>query len=242
MSPPACGDTFQALAPLRRGFLFGRAARTLSRLRFRLPMLRSCLRNIANELFEARPCVGMELTLFKLRLLAHVLTFKGSHTDIRRQDYKRGNGCLSSCAWSLCFRPFPTLKQVATLWHFAGVSTPTAQAVFSGTRIEGAMQFINRIADAQRWKKSKRNQIQHIFTQLGHLNKLRNEILHYGAWMLAPGAWIVSNKEFAHMIERIRSIQISPETLREATADVENIQARLKALARLLAINPSPAK
>jgi hypothetical protein len=118
----------------------------------------------------------------------------------------------------------------ATLWHFAGVSTPTAQAVFSGTRIEGAMQFINRIADAQRWKKSKRNQIQHIFTQLGHLNKLRNEILHYGAWMLAPGAWIVSNKEFAHMIERIRSIQISPETLREATADVENIQARLKAL------------
>jgi hypothetical protein len=48
--------------------------------------------------------------------------------------------------------------------------------------------------------------------------------------MLAPGAWIVSNKEFAHMIERIRSIQISPETLREATADVENIQARLKAL------------
>jgi|SRR5258708_40107634 len=30
----------------------------------------------------------------------------------------------------------------ATLWHFAGVSTPTAQAVFSGTRIEGAMQFI----------------------------------------------------------------------------------------------------
>ena len=34
----------------------------------------------------------------------------------------------------------------ATLWHFAGVSTPTAQAVFSGTRIEGAMQFINRIA------------------------------------------------------------------------------------------------
>ena len=75
-------------------------------------MLRSRLRNIANELLEARPCVGMELTLFKLRLLAHVLTFKGSHTDIRRQDYKRGNGCLSSCAWSLCFRPFPTLKQV----------------------------------------------------------------------------------------------------------------------------------
>jgi hypothetical protein len=130
---------------------------------------------------------------------------------------------------------FPAFSDIeasmqATLWHFAGVSTPTAQAVFSGTRIEGAMQFINRIADAQRWKKSKRNQIQHIFTQLGHLNKLRNEILHYGAWMLAPGAWIVSNKEFAHMIERIRSIQISPETLREATADVENIQARLKAL------------
>ncbi len=170
-------------------------------------MLRSRLRNIANELLEARPCVGMELTLFKLRLLAHVLTFKGSHT----------------------FSDIEATMQ-ATLWHFAGVSTPTAQAVFSGTRIEGAMQFINRIADAQRWKKSKRNQIQHIFTQLGHLNKLRNEILHYGAWMLAPGAWIVSNKEFAHMIERIRSIQISPETLREATADVENIQARLKAL------------
>jgi len=35
---------------------------------------------------------------------------------------------------------FPAFSDIeasmqATLWHFAGVSTPTAQAVFSGTRI-----------------------------------------------------------------------------------------------------------
>ena len=39
---------------------------------------------------------------------------------------------------------FPAFSDIeasmqATLWHFAGVSTPTAQAVFSGTRIEGAI-------------------------------------------------------------------------------------------------------
>jgi hypothetical protein len=50
---------------------------------------------------------------------------------------------------------FPAFSDIeasmqATLWHFAGVSTPTAQAVFSGTRIEGAMQFINRIAELER--------------------------------------------------------------------------------------------
>lgn len=35
------------------------------------------------------------------------------------------------------------------LWKFAGVPAPTAQAIFSGVRVDAAIQLINRISDAQ---------------------------------------------------------------------------------------------
>jgi hypothetical protein len=70
------------------------------------------------------------------------------------------------------------------IWRSSILGTMLALALASTIQSARA----NCLAGAQRWKKRKRNQIQHIFTQLGHLNKLRNEILHYGAWMLAPGA------------------------------------------------------
>jgi hypothetical protein len=113
------------------------------------------------------------------------------------------------------------------LWHFPGVPSPTAQAVFSGVRTEGAISYINRIGDAQKWRKTKKERLQLVFTQLGHINKLRNEILHYGAELHAPNTWVISNRLFAHLPERVKETIVSPAILDNATADLNTIEANL---------------
>ena len=63
------------------------------------------------------------------------------------------------------------------------------------------MKLINRIADAQKWRKPQREKLTYVFQHLGQLNKLRNDILHYGA---SPTdrtftTWKVTNRLFAHL-------------------------------------------
>src|ERR1700675_4670161 len=83
------------------------------------------------------------------------------------------------------------------LWILARLEAPYAQAVLSGVKIEGAMGFINRIAEAEQWPENKKSQWQVIFTHLGLINKLRNDILHYGGSMFGD-VWVVSNLAVAH--------------------------------------------
>jgi hypothetical protein len=126
-----------------------------------------------------------------------------------------------------------SMVECALLWAFwecAGVPSPIAQAVFSGTRIDGAIGFINRIADAQKWRKSKKQEFQYVFTQLGHINKLRNNILHYGATLDVPGQWIVSNALFAHIPEKMHTVAISRTVLEDASEDLLKILAHLLVL------------
>ena len=113
------------------------------------------------------------------------------------------------------------------LWRLARVQSPTAQAVFSGIRTEGVMQYINRIAAAEKWSKTQCDLLQFVFTQLGHINKLRNNILHYGAEPEGHDAWIVTNKQFAHVPENVSRIVISPLTLDMAASDLEKIETHL---------------
>lgn len=108
------------------------------------------------------------------------------------------------------------------LWTFAQLKSPYAQAVLSGVRIEGAMGLINRIADAESWKPERRQDWQKIFTQIGIINKLRNDIFHHGtAWF--GQVWVVSNRDVAHLPERVREIHITPKILDKATKDLWDI-------------------
>jgi hypothetical protein len=114
-----------------------------------------------------------------------------------------------------------------TLWRLAGVGPPTAQALFSGVRLEAAMQYISRIAAAEQWNAHRKAQIQHIFSQLGLINKLRNHILHYGAEPEGPNTWIITNKHFAHVPQNVSRIAISPTTLDDARYDLDKIEYHL---------------
>ncbi len=113
------------------------------------------------------------------------------------------------------------------VWHFAGVSTPMAQAIFSNVRVDGAMNLISRIADAQNWSEERRTELRRVFSHLGEINKLRNDILHYGARLTGPDLWKVSNELFVHLPDRIRETQLSASILENATGDLHQIVAYL---------------
>lgn len=117
------------------------------------------------------------------------------------------------------------------LWHLVGVRPPTAQVVFSGVRTDAAMKYINRLADALKWPDKWRGECQFIFSQLGQINLLRNEILHYGSSFETKDIWTVSNKRAAHIPENIRVLRITPAVLNDASTDLEKIDFHLDALA-----------
>lgn len=109
-----------------------------------------------------------------------------------------------------------------SLWAVAGVPPPVAQAIFSGFRIEGCLQLIRRIADAKKWPAANKNRLEEIASHLGPINKLRNDILHYGVTidLGAEDAWLLSNKGFVHIPEKIRETSITPALLKAASSDL----------------------
>lgn len=128
-----------------------------------------------------------------------------------------------------------------TLWRVAGVSDATAKAVFSGVRTDAAMQYINRVAAAERWSVASKATLQMIFSQLGQINKLRNNILHYGATEGdEQDTWIISNKRFAHLPENISQQAISWETLDSARYDLDKIEYHLIFLVQTTGHIPGP--
>jgi hypothetical protein len=68
-----------------------------------------------------------------------------------------------------------------SLSHFAGVTPVIAACIFSGTRIDGAIGYLKRIAEATDWPDDHKNLLNHLALQLGEITQLRNDLLHYGA-------------------------------------------------------------
>jgi hypothetical protein len=116
-----------------------------------------------------------------------------------------------------------TLQQA--LWMAAGVEPTVARAIFSGLKVEGCLQFMKRIADAKKWKPDQKRRLEEITQRLGPLNKLRNDILHYGVTLDVgtPDSWLFSNRNFAHIPEKIREFSITPRLLTDASADLSKL-------------------
>lgn len=118
-----------------------------------------------------------------------------------------------------------TMQEV--LWRFAGVQSPTAQAIFSGVRIDAATNHITRIANAQNWSKTRKAEWKKITDQLSHIKKLRNDIAHYGATWQGKDSWLVTNKLFAHTPENVTTVMVSPSKLDDASADLDKMEHHL---------------
>jgi hypothetical protein len=111
----------------------------------------------------------------------------------------------------------------SALWELSGMKSPLAQALFSGVRTEEASSKIARIGVAQNWSTKRTAEWNAIFTHLGILRQLRNDLLHYGAIWQDDDNWLVTNRNFVHTPSKITNTSISVGILRDATIDLETL-------------------
>lgn len=117
----------------------------------------------------------------------------------------------------------------SSLFRVAGVLPKLGNAIFTNVRVDNGTQLLTRIAEAKDWPLKKKKELKYTLNQLSLINKLRNDILHYGAYRLSDD-YIVSNRQAAHTAKNIREFRISARTLEFAGADLYQIGLRLQLL------------
>jgi hypothetical protein len=111
------------------------------------------------------------------------------------------------------------------LGHFAGTSPQVSQAIFSGTRGKGAIEFINRICEAKHVPRDA--DLESAFTQFNVLTEVRNTILHHGA-RIEGDDLVATNDAMANLIPRtIKKVTVSAAILDAMTQDAETIRIKL---------------
>lgn len=108
------------------------------------------------------------------------------------------------------------------LWYLMDIGQTTGAAVLSGVRMSEGISLINRLLEAKNDDLSK-SALAKYFNQLGVINSLRNDLLHYGGWVDELHYISVSNRQVAHTQDRIRAFRISMRELRYAIGDLETI-------------------
>jgi hypothetical protein len=117
-----------------------------------------------------------------------------------------------------------------TLKTYTKVSWPVARAIFSGTRVETSMDFVNRICDAFDPGDEQRNELKDVFKQLRAINEVRNSLLHYGSFTRSDKGRITSNVRIAHVPKKIKEHPVSLEIFDEMTSDLQKINYHLTTL------------
>lgn len=120
----------------------------------------------------------------------------------------------------------------AALWHFAGINPVIASCILSGTRIDAALGYLKRIAEATDWPEARKDSLNGLALQLGEITKLRNDLLHYGtSGGETADTWVVTNEKYAHIETRIRATKLSVFILEEQlVSDLLMIMIQLSVL------------
>jgi hypothetical protein len=96
-----------------------------------------------------------------------------------------------------------------------------ANAVLSGLRAEPAISAIRRLYQAR--EEEVPDDLEAALLQLNVLNKLRNEVAHYGARWNPDGSAFVTNESRVHILEAVSTRPVSEVILKEATIDIGHI-------------------
>jgi hypothetical protein len=112
-----------------------------------------------------------------------------------------------------------------SLRHYARVPEPVAQAIFFNTRIDNAIQLLNRLIEMGEISDPAKTDLKYLFAQLSIINRVRNDIIHYGANFDNAAVAIVSTSVFVHKENRIRETPISPQLLEDLIYDLGKIHA-----------------
>jgi hypothetical protein len=109
------------------------------------------------------------------------------------------------------------------LWVVSGVGQQMGRALLSGIRVDQAISVLRRVMDTENITGPQRDDLEPALQHLGMINKMRNDILHYGADVLENNQLMVSNFLSAHLDERLREVIISPQMLDDMTFDLDKI-------------------
>ncbi len=103
----------------------------------------------------------------------------------------------------------------------AAIPFETAQAIFSDAKNDRARDLIGRIRSARGLSES--TLLKRAFDQLSLINRLRNDLVHYGTRIQDGERW-VSNRLWAHVPSKVREYRVTPDLLIQASNDLEVIK------------------
>lgn len=124
----------------------------------------------------------------------------------------------------------------ALLWRIAGVQTPVAQAIFSGTRVKEGISYVRRIHEAR--NSPMPTLLDEALVQLGIINEIRNTILHHGASFVNTEELEISNRLFAFNERVLKTHLIKLSTFNDLREDVARICLILRYTLHELTPNP----
>jgi hypothetical protein len=110
----------------------------------------------------------------------------------------------------------------------AGVSKEVSRAIFSGTRIDSAIDFIHRINEAKTGKRQDPI-LEPVFEQIKYIANARNDIIHHGPLAGDDFERKVSNSLKALTDKHRREFSISSETLADMSHDCLKAYVHLSA-------------
>jgi hypothetical protein len=115
----------------------------------------------------------------------------------------------------------------AALWVLARTDEPISKAVFSGTRIEQAMGFMRRCIEAE-GRQQEFPEIEDVFAQLTAINRIRNDLVHYGPkWNKDSSSVNIGNRNMAMTPDRVVELRLTPNDLRLMCCDLKKINEHL---------------
>jgi hypothetical protein len=107
------------------------------------------------------------------------------------------------------------------LKQLAGVADPIGRAIFSDTRAHVGKDAVKRILDA-RGELVAKARLESALTQLGIINGIRNDVVHWGAMHDGTDALLVSNANRV-TANRVREFRLSPLDLEAMSIDLFGI-------------------
>jgi hypothetical protein len=113
------------------------------------------------------------------------------------------------------------------MFMLCGVSFDDAQALFSGVRMDEAMNNIRKLAEIRQIADAPKELLSEAFTQLRQISELRNSLLHYGASFDASSKERTTSNRLRS--RNIKSFTVSADGFLRLYHDLEKVEAHVSA-------------
>jgi hypothetical protein len=142
-------------------------------------------------------------------------------SEEKKDDLTETRNWLQAVGWFVTMFSIVEQHVHQTLWQVANVEPAIARCIFP-TRMDAALDQLKRISEATQWETTQKGFVRKtlldkVRKDLGDINRLRNDLLHYGISGTGdtPNAVVITNEKYAHVKSRIRKTQVSAAMLND---------------------------